>query len=515
MNEKKNIDRLFQERFKDFEAVPDDKIWNHIHDALHEKKKRKVIPFWWKFSGIAAGFVLAFLAFNPFSNSLSLDEKPTVVVAPKEIENTNPTKVNTNSSNETSVAVESDASSLEENNSKETNLNSTTKPENRIASDNINSSVNENDSEGNLNQNSQNKTKTTNKVFAKKRKNQTSENTAVANNSKQNLKQDLIENKSSSKETIVFDSSTENSNQKNQLVVNETNLNKTDDDILSENNSSNKKQVIKNTDSTALALASEPNPLEEILKKKNEKGEEVLAIAKINRWQVTTNVAPVYFNSASNGSPIESQFEENSKSYENNLSVGVGVQYAVNKKLAVRTGVNKVTLGYATNDVVFFGGLNSPGFSTLSSGNSTSNIEVFSANNRDALQPFEDNSENTENGVMNQRMGYYEVPLELSYALVNKKFGIHVIGGLSTLFLNENSVSVQSATTTMSLGKATNLNDIHFSSNIGLGFKYEFWKSFEAHFEPTFKYQFNTFSRDAGNFKPYFVGLYTGVSYRF
>jgi hypothetical protein len=86
---------------------------------------------------------------------------------------------------------------------------------------------------------------------------------------------------------------------------------------------------------------------------------------------------------------------------------------------------------------------------------------------------------------------------------------------LSTLFLNANAVSVQSAATTMSLGKANNLNDIHFSSNIGLGFKYEFWKNFEAHFEPTFKYQFNTFSRDAGNFRPYFVGLYSGVSFRF
>ena len=43
MNEKKNIDRLFQERFKDFEAIPNDKVWNKIHDALHEKKKKKVI----------------------------------------------------------------------------------------------------------------------------------------------------------------------------------------------------------------------------------------------------------------------------------------------------------------------------------------------------------------------------------------------------------------------------------------------------------------------------------------
>ena len=47
MNDKKNIDRLFQERFKDFEAVPDEQIWSNILDALHEKKRKKVIPLWW------------------------------------------------------------------------------------------------------------------------------------------------------------------------------------------------------------------------------------------------------------------------------------------------------------------------------------------------------------------------------------------------------------------------------------------------------------------------------------
>ena len=513
MNDKKNIDRLFQERFKDFESVPNENVWNNIHDALHQKKKRRVIPLWWKLSGIAAGFILVFFTFNQISNTFK--NEPAVVVAPKEKENTNPTIENVTPKTETRVVVESEASSLNENNSTENNLNVTTTTENKIATDNTNSSANENDSKGNLNQKSRNKTKITNKVDSKKDKNDTFENSAVALNSKENQKQDLIEKKTNSKETIVLDSSSEKSNQNNQLTTKENNSNTTVGTVFSENNSSNRNQVTKNIDSTALALASEPNPLEEILKKKNEKGEEVLAIAKLNRWQVTTNVAPIYFNSASTGSPIESQFAENSKSYENNVSVGIGVQYALNKKLSVRTGVNRMTLGFDTNDIMFFSALEAQVFSTLNSSNMMSNIEVLSANNSIALRPFEDNIQNMERGVLNQRMGYYEVPLELSYAVVNNKFGVNVIGGVSTLFLNENSVSVQSATATMSLGQANNLNNVHFSSNIGVGFKYEFWKSFEARFEPTFKYQFNTFSRDAGNFRPYFVGLYSGVSFKF
>ena len=84
-----------------------------------------------------------------------------------------------------------------------------------------------------------------------------------------------------------------------------------------------------------------------------------------------------------------------------------------------------------------------------------------------------------------------------------------------TLFLNSNSVSLVSNGTEMEIGKANNLNNIHFSSNVGLGFKYAFWKSFQANFQPMFKYQINTFSNDSGNFKPYFIGIYSGFSFKF
>jgi hypothetical protein len=45
--------------------------------------------------------------------------------------------------------------------------------------------------------------------------------------------------------------------------------------------------------------------------------------------------------------------------------------------------------------------------------------------------------------------------------------------------------------------------------------RYRFLKSFNANLNPMFKYQFNTFSNDSGNFKPYLFGLYTGISYTF
>lgn len=72
MKEQKNIDRLFQERFKDFEAHPSPEVWAKIKDRLDQKKKRKVIPLWWKLGGAAALLALLFfvgnLYFAPSSN---------------------------------------------------------------------------------------------------------------------------------------------------------------------------------------------------------------------------------------------------------------------------------------------------------------------------------------------------------------------------------------------------------------------------------------------------------------
>ncbi len=68
MNEKKNLDRLFQEKFKDFEVAPPEFVWENIQEALQEKKKRRVIPLWFRLSGVAAVLVLGGLLFTLFFN---------------------------------------------------------------------------------------------------------------------------------------------------------------------------------------------------------------------------------------------------------------------------------------------------------------------------------------------------------------------------------------------------------------------------------------------------------------
>ena len=116
---------------------------------------------------------------------------------------------------------------------------------------------------------------------------------------------------------------------------------------------------------------------------------------------------------------------------------------------------------------------------------------------------------------MVQQMGYLEVPFELNYALIDKKLGVNVIGGVSSLFLIDNSVSLESEGLVTEMGQANNVNDVNFSTNIGLGFNYKFSQKIQLNLEPVFKYQLNTFSDTAGRFRPYTIGVYSGVSFKF
>ena len=71
MSEKKNIERLVQEKFKDFEAIPEPKVWDNIEDALKKKRKRRVIPLWWRLSGVAAILLIGFMVGDGMMSSNS------------------------------------------------------------------------------------------------------------------------------------------------------------------------------------------------------------------------------------------------------------------------------------------------------------------------------------------------------------------------------------------------------------------------------------------------------------
>ncbi|MFV5684969.1 hypothetical protein ACM55I_05945 [Flavobacterium sp. GB2R13] len=479
MNDKKNIDRLFQEKFKDFEAEPNDQVWINIEAALKKKEKeRKIIPFWMQFSGIAAAFILGLFALNMIfktntepKNSIVLEQK----ILDKKLEQKEsiPNK------------IEKKSNPFEIKNSHQvviTNPKTFRNHEKEIT------------------------TFTPSKSIADKKKNQNNTNLYFSKNNSP-LKQTATR-----KDLINYSPLIADKNKAQNPNSFENNQNQTLEKKALQENEKTKIAAIESKKEPSITPES-PNELEEILKTKQAEKQTVVLSNK-NKWQIIPNVAAVYLNSNSGGSPIDPQFSKNEKTADNSLSFGIGVNYAVSKKIAIRTGINKLTLGYNTNNVVYSSGLSNNNLANI---NYSSNqlIEIKNESALNTLITFEKDLQKTNTGALNQKMGYYEVPLELSYAVLNKRFGINVIGGISTLFLNQNKISLVSSDTNVKLGEAKNLNEIHFSTNVGLGFKYQLVKSFQINFEPMVKYQLNTYSKNSGDYKPVFIGLYSGIIYNF
>jgi len=497
MRDKKSIESLFQEKFKDFEENPSEEIWNKIEEKLEEKKRKRVIPFWWKLSGVAALFLIGFFISKSTYTENSKNENPVVTDS-----NSNLEKVNsTNNGSVEKIKKGNSSSSIEV--------------------------VVTNSSEKNKNAENDKKTNSVTKIAIAEEKFEKYDSSKNKSNLKEKkpLLSETILNKSANQTAFVKEKNNK-INSEELIVQKETNLNNTNTKNINLDDLKNKNSIIatieieKKTNDTVLNNSVVTNALEELLNEKESKSKKE---SKINRWQLTSNVAPVFLGSTSNGSPIDSVLVNNSKSYNTSVGFGLGVSYAVNSKLSVRTGLNKLNMSYNTNDIVFFAGLESKTLKNVSPIASSAMIQIESntLNNNSVLPsettmlPFENSISEKNTGYLNQEIGYLEMPMEMTYALVDKKFGVKIIGGFSTLFLQDNSITIVSENGSTLLGEANNLNNIHFSTNLGIGLKYGFMKSFEFNVEPTVKYQLDTFSSNAGDFKPYVFGIYSGISYKF
>ena len=146
MKEQKNIERLFQEKFKDFEATPPQGSWDIIASRLNEKKKKKrVIPFWFQLSGIAASLIIVgtlILNYQSEQDNLIQDNTNTIVSEDANIKTNNN---NANSGIENSAITSSESNGLNQNiseknkfeeniNQNKINTNSITKTKNAIVS---------------------------------------------------------------------------------------------------------------------------------------------------------------------------------------------------------------------------------------------------------------------------------------------------------------------------------------------------------------------------------------------
>ena len=506
MSERKKIDQLFQDKLKDFEKIPPDLVWENIKINLEEKKKRRAIPLWWKLSGITASLVLGFwisntLFYKNTNNGVVIQEK-TKSIGKSNLKNIpfekpikNLDAIATSESINTEDNLLNQPNISKTANKKDTNVIVLLDENKKSKSDLKNKKSTKNIKITAINQN-QNEVQSFTKSVLANNENYSRKGNAPLNKEKPK-ENDKFLNQTDSNNLVVVENKIVKLNAEKEVSKNQMKI-----DLL--DNSKQSKLVLEEINKTESTKTTkvESNEFEELLKEKEKK---TIKKQKLSRWQINTNIAPVYLNSLANGSSLDQYLESNKKEYNTSLSIGLGVNYTLSKKLILRSGINSVSMNYNTTDV--------PLNSTLGGGTTLllqgSSIEL-------GVSSLSTNTSNVnDSGILNQKMGYIELPLELSYVVLNKRFGVEFIGGMSTLFLNQNDISLQLLNDKINMGKANNLNDVHFSGNVGMGLKYGILKHLEFRVEPVIKYQFNTFSSRGANFKPYLFGLYSGIGYSF
>ncbi len=499
MKEKKHIDELFKDRFKNFEASPSPKVWENIAAQLRkDREDRKVVPLWIKLGGVAAVLALLFTIGNSVFNYSTL-ENP--IITNEEIK----------------IPVKGDSEILQKEKVKST----------EITSEDLKIHLKE--SETNADAKSSKKDFSTEKNF-----NKTSDSknaVAVEKETVTSLKtkegaiknENEVSEKITAKEALALQKEKESISEKEKSVI----VQKNSTEIIAANKTKTDKignEIInliveENTEITKTEEPKKKTSIFDAIEEQNSEDAIVKNPEPENRWSVLPNVAPVYYSSLGNGSSLDPSFADNEQSGDVNMSYGVQVSYAISNRLSIRSGLSNVDLSYSTGGIDLGTGPVSVALRSVDYGNNEIVLTAFDKGELNMPPPGSGFGniipKSTQgNAQILQNINYYEVPLELKYALFSNKLGVNLIGGLSTLFLGNNEISVQADDFKSVLGEANNLSSVSFTTNVGLGLDYKISKRFLFNIEPMFKYQLNPYT-DASNFKPYYIGVYTGFSFKF
>lgn len=442
MEEKKHIDRLFQEKLKDFEAAPREMVWKNISSKLQEKERKKaIVPIWYRIAGIAA---LLALFFN-FASGLF----KTTPISQDSLSTTQPDNV-----------------------FGEFSLISDSYNQDMFRSSIILQALMLDTKKAELQENL---------IAQSKRDNFRSMVTSGI------LSRSEIQRVPGSAGTFIMPGT--------QLL---------------ENSVAEKETPVIKLNDFPQSLRESAFTLDEKDPKKD----------PVKRLRVTTTAAPVYFDNMGSGNAIDSRFADNAGGGEISMAYGLNFAYQLSNRIKIRSGINKVDLSHNTRDIAFTAAVNP---TILSGVDYQSGVPNYRIENR-SRRPFSNISASTEfnrstfaspaNGYLNQRLGFIEVPVEIEYVIIDKKIGLNIIGGGSTLFLDENMISLNSADFSTNIGEANNINSLSFSTNIGVGVDYKISPQFQLNLEPILKYQINTFN-STQNVNSYYFGIYSGFSFKF
>lgn len=504
MKELKNIDRLFQEKFRDFEQTPPKHVWKNISASLAGKTEGNKRVLWLWLSGVAAGLALLLILNKPFErknkpNHHTTETNDATILKPvipnSEVTDTEPQEINiykdntnTNNQKENTYRNKTTLNKTITNNPTEiTYRNKTTLNQlNLIKTENQLSNTKQNNKE------LVNRTKATSKInpLSPVRSEPIASNN-LANSIIESVIKNTPDNPKNTERTLVEEDKTKT------IIKIET-----------------KKTIIKKEKQVLVAHTDQEKQrtsIKEPLINKEKEETTSMASNSSKKWTLSTTVAPVYFDAFdASTSSFGSKFDKNKKQGQFSTAYGVQVAYQVSDRFSIQTGLHKLDYGYKTNEVFIpLNQLATNRKSTLGL-NNVINIKDFKPPPNPLGEVKDINS-----GSLLQVFGYFEIPIEIKYQLIKGKLGVDLISGFSTLIRSKDEIYYLFDEFSEKLDETSNLNAMNLTGNIGFKAHYELSKNIYFNITPMFKAHANTFTKEAGKNNPYAIAVYSGLNYRF
>lgn len=268
--------------------------------------------------------------------------------------------------------------------------------------------------------------------------------------------------------------------------------------------------------------------LQEMLKNENELADDILNRnkKKTSKWSMGAQFSPVYsYRSLGSGefqTPDESINEEFFEDSENgivSLAGGISLDYRFSDRLSLGSGLYVSRIGQENSDVLAYNSPDGNGMYKLatSAGTVTINPRKFETVVTEQHVSVKDSipGDYTVNASMVQNLDYLEVPLIIKLKVLNSKFSMNLMGGLSPGILVNNRSYFKMDDEKLQTGTTENINPIIYNSLFGIGMEYTISKKLSISMEPTFKYSLTPVNSGSDlQYRPYSVSWFTGLSYK-
>ncbi len=267
---------------------------------------------------------------------------------------------------------------------------------------------------------------------------------------------------------------------------------------------------------------------------------------KETSWKVGAHLSAGYSSHSARYSKEYSTNMVYSDNTNSNMGGGVSVQYKTSKRLRFESGVyyspngqvsDKSSSGLfkfnSSNDLMYsapegisgdYSGFDTP-VSVNAEGISMNTIagvvnidKSARGANITASAESADRAGNvfSSSGELSQVFEFIEVPLYARYSLVDKRFGIELMGGVNAGWLVGNNVYINNEYGEQRIGSTQDISTLNFAGTLGLGFNYKLGKHLSLAMEPRLNYYLRSISSNPDvNYRPYNVGIFTGVYYEF